>query len=283
MVTEERRGSAAETGLLDRLVDGIWQESTHLETILVVHAYTSLRHALARTLQHYGYRALEASSREQALRLLREERPEAILLDRALRENDGIALALEIAHRADLSDIPVLAIASDRVTDEDLRAHGFREALVMPIEQKDLLAAVDRALDPARRRAGAMRRQAEEEQCRLALEDRLKPEHLTLFSRFPTSTRIELRPGSEATIRSLSARLAAFGIQPEIEMESGALLLRYEVSIAEALSLDSESPVADLATALGAAFPELASRPEALLYRIRSLESEYRRLLRMAS
>lgn len=283
MGTEERRGTAAESGLMDRLVDGIWEESTRLEAVLVVHAYTSLRHALARTLQYYGYRTFEASSREQALRLIREERPDVILLDRALGENDGIALAVELDHRTELGGIPVLAITSDRVPEETLRAHGFREALVMPVEQKDLLAAVDRALEPARRAARGLQLEPADEQCRLPLEDGLRAEHISLFFHFSATSRMELRAGSEMEIRTLSARLAALGIQPEIQLENGELLLRYEVTIAEALSLGSADPVDELAPSLCAAYPELTARPDALRRRLAELEAEYRRLQRMAS
>ena len=54
---------------IDPMVDAIWEHSTRIETILVVHVYACLREALVRTLEHYGYRALEAANREQALRV----------------------------------------------------------------------------------------------------------------------------------------------------------------------------------------------------------------------
>jgi CheY-like chemotaxis protein len=283
-MAQEERDSALSGYGVDELVEGIWEESTRLETVLVVHGYDSLREALARTLQHYGYRSLEASSREQALRLTRSERPAVILLDLALGDADGPALAAELAGRPESRGIPLLALTSDVLSDEARRRHGLREALVMPVEQKDLLAALDRALEPARRRAsGNLRLEPSDEQCRLPLEDRLRSEHLSLFFRFPTSTRVELHPGSEMLVRGLSARLAALGVQPEVELDGGDLLLRYELSIADALSLESADSAAELFTALREAFPELAARPEALRRRIGELQSEYRRLQRLAS
>jgi CheY-like chemotaxis protein len=283
MVQQERDPTAA--GMhLDELVEGIWEESTRLETVLVVHGYDSLREALARTLQHYGYRASEAASREQALRVVRGDRPDLILLDLALGDNDGLALASELASRPESRGIPVLALTSDVLPPEALRLYGLREALVMPIEQRDLLASLDRALESARRRAtGNLRLEPADEQCRLPLEDRLRSEHLSLFFRFPTSTRIELLPGTEIRIRSLSARLNELGVRPEVHVEGADLLLRYDLTIADALSLDSPDPTEDLFASLCESYPELATRPEALRRRIAELEAEYRRLQRLAS
>lgn len=269
---------------VDELVDGIWEESTRLETVLVVHGYASLREALARTLQHYGYRALEASSREQALRIVRTERPSVVLLDLTLGGDDGVALALDLATRPDGRGVPVLALASDVLPEEFLRRYALREALVMPIEQRDLLAALDRALEPARRRTGTnLRLEPADEQCRLPLEDRMRSEHLSLFFRFPVTSRIQLLPGNEMLVRSLSGRLDALGIHPEVRMDAGELLLAYELTIADALSLGFEDPVGELIRALTEACPELATRPEALRRRIAELEAEYRRLQRIAS
>lgn len=282
MPQDERRGRPAHE--LNALVEGIWEESTRLETVLVVHGYDSLREALARTLQHYGYRPLEASSREQALRVMRAERPEVILLDLALGERDGPALAAELSRRPETRDVPVLALASDFPSEETLRAYGLLDVLVMPIEQRDLLAALDRALEPARRRTGGnLRLEPADEQCRLPLEDRLRSEHLSLFFRLPVTSRIELLPGNEVLVRSLSGRLGALGIQPEIEMADGHLLLRYELTIADALALGFEDAEEELFRALCEAFPELAARPETLRRRVGELQREYRRLQRLAS
>lgn len=283
MAQEERSPGTAAYGM-DELVEGIWEESTRLETVLIVHGYDSLREALARTLQHYGYRALEASTREQALRVVRRERPGVVLLDLALGEDDGPALAAELSGRAETHGIPLLALSSDVVPPEVLGLYGLREALVMPVEQRDLLAGLDRALEPARRRAsGNLRLEPADEQCRLALEDRLRSEHLSLFFRFRVTTRIQLHPENEVLIRALATRLAALGSPPEIRVEGGELVLDYELTIADALSLETSNPAGDLFAALCEAFPELATRPEALRRRIDDLESEYRRLQRIAS
>lgn len=283
-MSHEERGTGLAVGGLDEWVDGIWEEATALEAVLVVHDYASLREALARTLAHYGYRASAVASREQALRALRSERPDVILLDMALAESDGAALALELAARPEWREIPVLALTSDRLGTEALRRFGFREELVMPVEQKQLLAAVDRALEPARRRTAAhLWLERANEQCRLPLEDQLRCEHLTLFFRFAAATRVEFRPGNEILIRRLTKGLAELGIHPDLETEGEELVIRYELTIADALSLDAPDPVEELVASLGAAFPELATRPEVLRQRVVELREDFRRLHRLAS
>jgi CheY-like chemotaxis protein len=280
---ENERNHAA-SSRLDELVGAIWEESTRLETVLVVHGYASLREALVRTLEHYGYRALEASSREQAVRVARRERPDLVLVDLALGENDAPALAAMFAARPETWGMPVVALSSDVVPPEALRLHGFRDAVVMPVEQRDLLAALDRALDASRRRRReGLRLERSDEQCRLPLEDRLRSEHLSLFFRFATSTRIELRPAHEPLILGVASRLEALGIHPDIRLEDGELVLQYELTIADALSLGTVDPAEELFAALVQAFPELATRPDALRRRIGMLEAEFRRLQRLAS
>jgi CheY-like chemotaxis protein len=207
-----------------------------------------------------------------------------ILLDVALGETDGASLAQELSTRPDWRDIPVIALTSDGLDEEVLRMHGFRDELVMPVEQKELLGALDRILENGRRAAAAhLQREGQEEQCRLPLEDRLSCEHLTLFSRVPVVTRVKFRPGNEMRVRRLSKGLGELGVHPELEMEGDDLVLRYELSLADALALEAPAPEDELFTALTAAYPELSTRPEALRRRLGELQDEFRRLHRLAS
>ena len=281
---DEMRGLDPADPPIDHLVHGIWEESTRLETVLVVHGYPSLREALVRTLEHYGYRAVEASTREQAIRVARRERIDLVLLDFDLGTADGPALAGEIASRAETRDVPVIALSSDTMAGGGPLLPPFQEVLAMPVEQKDLLAALDRSLEAARRRSRAgLLLEARDEQCRLPLEDRLRSEHLSLFFRYPVRTRIELLPANEGRIHDLSGQLAELAIHPEIRMEAGDLVLLYELSIADAFALGTRNPIEELFLSLVEAFPELGTRPDALRRRLTLLESEYRRLQRIAS
>lgn len=281
---DEERSLNPAGSRLDDLIQGIWEESTRLETVLVVHGYPSLREALVRTLEHYGYRTLQASTREQALRVARRERLDLVLLDFELGENERLPLTETLARQAATHEIPVLGLSSDIVPNDALEHYGLREVLVMPVEQKDLLAALDRALAFSRRQGRmVVRIEPGDEQCRLSLEDRLRSNHLSLFFRFPARRRIRPSPENGGLIEDLSAKLAALGILPEIRIKGGDLLLLYDATIADALALGLDEPVEELFLALVDAFPELAAEPDALRRRLATLEGEYRRLQRIAS
>lgn len=270
---------------LNDLAEGVWEESARLETVLVVHGYPSLREALVRTLVHYGYRAVEAPDREQALRIVLGERIDLVLLDIDLHGGEGVALAAELAARPETRHVPVVGLSSEVIPRDAPQLGSFRLALGMPVEQKDLLAALDRCLNAGRSQGGGrLKLESSDEQCHLPLEDRLRCDHLSLFFRFPVSSRIELRPDSEPRIHALTARLAALAIHPEITVEGGGLLLQYELTIADALTLGiAEEAMDQLFSSLVAAFPELSVRPEELRRRLVTLEAEYRRLQRVAS
>lgn len=271
--------------LRDDLLELIWEEATALETVLVVHSHASLRGALARTLEQYGYRVLEAADGEAAVEAAREERPEVVVLDLALRDAAGRAIAMEIALHPATRRSAILALSSEVIPPETLRRCGIAEALLMPAEREELLAALDRALERSRRPVPeGPRLEPEEEQCRLELGDRLRSEHLTLRFRFPAHTRVELLPENEGWIRDFAARLERLGLGVEMRVEGPELVLSYTPSLADALALGYNAGVPDeLAQALRAAFPELRAEGEALERRVRALEAEYQRLQRMAS
>lgn len=273
-------GSAPE----DELLDALWREGSRLETILVVHSHDSLREALAWTLEHYGYRTVEAGSREEAVELARREQPALVLLDLARGRPAGAEIAADIAGDPSTRHIPILALSSDTASSEALGTWGIREALLMPVEQEELLAAIDRALEPGRRPAYPVLHEGEAWQCTLELGDRLRSEHLTLGFRFPASARIEILPANNELIRGFLRRLAELGIQTEIRVDGSELVLAYEVTIAEALVIGYNEVAPDeLFFALSDAFPELGREPEALRRRIARLEGEYRRVQRIAS
>lgn len=80
-------------------------------TILVVENDHGLRSLLADVLELEGYRVLEASDGIRAVRLLAEERVDAVLLDIRLDLEDGIALGQEL--RFQWPDLPIAFMSGD--------------------------------------------------------------------------------------------------------------------------------------------------------------------------
>jgi diguanylate cyclase (GGDEF)-like protein len=120
--------------------------------ILVVDAGSVNRRFVAALLRNHGHRPLEASRREEALRLARAERPELVVADVQLAEGDIIELVLDLRAEAVPQRIVLRAggelEAQARAVARILGA-GF---IAKPANPQALLAALERALaDPALR------------------------------------------------------------------------------------------------------------------------------------
>lgn len=100
-----------------------------------------------------GYRISEAASVEQALELLRQEKPDLLLLD--IRLGDGSGLDVIRAVRADpaFDQVPALAITAQAMKDDESRflAAGFDAYLSKPIDTRRLPQVVERFLREGRK------------------------------------------------------------------------------------------------------------------------------------
>lgn len=252
------------------------------ERLLVVHSYRSLREAIAQTLRHHGYEVLESAGAADAALLVGEREPGLVLMELAAGSESHGADAAAVASAAREVGVPVVGLASHPLDEGEIEQLGAGEILVMPVEQRGLLAAVERLLEPA---GGLMGRGTvdDDPQWRLALEDRLEAEHLTLSFTYPDATRIPLTPANACRVRTFASRLTAMGIEPELRIEGADLLFRYEVTIADAFLLEDEEAEERLHDRLVAAFPQLRKRTDALRERLGSLSAELRQLQRIAS
>ena len=99
------------------------------------------------------YRISEAVSVEQALALLRDERPDLLLLD--IRLGDGSGLDVIRSVRADpaFDRVPVLAITAQAMKDDESRflAAGFDGYLSKPINTRRLPEVVARFIREGRK------------------------------------------------------------------------------------------------------------------------------------
>jgi len=119
--------------------------------ILVVDDERAIRRFLGLTLEAHGYRVLDATSGEQALRLIASERPDLVVLDLGLPDLDGVEV---ITRTREWSDVPIVVLSvRDRETDK-VRAldSGADDYLTKPFGQDELLARLRVAL---RRSAGS--------------------------------------------------------------------------------------------------------------------------------
>jgi DNA-binding NtrC family response regulator len=99
-----------------------------------------------------GFRAVCASSRQHLIECLDAQQPAAIVLDYDLERRDsddshGTALLEDTCRRA--SDTPVIVVSSTHSLRQAVVAmqHGAAEYLTKPLNEDELLAAVERAVD----------------------------------------------------------------------------------------------------------------------------------------
>ncbi len=78
------------------------------KTLLLVDDDPILRDSLGVLLGHQGYRILTAADGEEGLRLVREKRPDLIILDVALPGMDGFRVATLVKSDPALEKIPII-------------------------------------------------------------------------------------------------------------------------------------------------------------------------------
>lgn len=119
-------------------------------TILIAEDDDDLRSLLAGVLDHEGYRVLEAADGVRTVRLLAQERVDAVLLDVRLDLEDGVALAREL--RLDWPDLPIAFMSGDSAIPEVMqRAVGVTDVFLSKSFTPDKLTAAVEALLGRRR------------------------------------------------------------------------------------------------------------------------------------
>jgi PAS domain S-box-containing protein len=131
--------------------------------VLNVDDYEAGRYATSRVLRQAGFEVVDAATGEEALRLVRSEEPDLVLLDVNLPDLDGFEVCRRIKTAPETSTIPVLYLSAayrtpeHRVQGLDLGADGY---LTQPVEPRELVATVN-ALLRAREVQAAVRESEE--------------------------------------------------------------------------------------------------------------------------
>jgi two-component system phosphate regulon response regulator PhoB len=120
--------------------------------ILVVEDEPAVQELMRYTLEQAGMTAFTASSAEDALALLRDELPDAVLIDWMLPNKSGLVLARELRETTRTADLPLIMVTArgeeaDRVKGLD---QGADDYVVKPFSPRELIARIQAVL---RRRA----------------------------------------------------------------------------------------------------------------------------------
>ena len=114
-------------------------------TILVVDDEPQIRRVMRTTLSSNGYTVVEAKSGEEALDLIRKERPELVLLDVNMPGMSGLEVCREIRDQSDIAIIMLTVRNTERDKVLALDA-GADDYVVKPFGIEELLARIRAAL-----------------------------------------------------------------------------------------------------------------------------------------
>src|SRR5262249_18547254 len=111
-------------------------------TVLVVEDHDDSRELIAGVLESAGARVLAVGTAQEAVDLATDVRPDVLLADLGLPDEDGYVLLTRI--RAKFPEIPALALtAYARAIDRDRAlAAGFRQHVIKPVDPKQFLELI---------------------------------------------------------------------------------------------------------------------------------------------
>lgn len=116
--------------------------------VLVVDDELSIREFMMSILSD-KYEVLCAASGLEAVRLVRAERPDVILLDILMPGNDGIACLQELRTHPETANLPVLMVTAFNEPDARVRAFtaGADDFISKPFQPDELIARIDSKLN----------------------------------------------------------------------------------------------------------------------------------------
>ena len=115
-----------------------------IKNILVVDDSPTDRKYLADLLGKSGYLVATADSAEQALAMVKQQRPDLVLMDVVMPGQNGYQATRTLSKDGSTKDIPVIIVTTkgqetDRVWG---MRQGARDYIVKPVSQADLLAKI---------------------------------------------------------------------------------------------------------------------------------------------
>ena len=115
---------------------------------LVVEDFEDSRFMMRRLLEMAGYRVLEATDGEEAVKLAVQKKPALILMDLSLPRMDGLSATRRIRRRKRFAKLPIVAVSAydSPESRKEALAAGCDEYLAKPIDFDQLNLVVNRFL-----------------------------------------------------------------------------------------------------------------------------------------
>jgi two-component system, cell cycle response regulator DivK len=124
------------------------QTQEEIATVLLVEDTEDNRFMMRRLLEMAGYRVVEATNGEEAVRLAQSEEPHLILMDLSLPVIDGLAATRAIRKLNGLGETPIVAVSAHDTSDfqADALAAGCDSYITKPIDFSQLEVLIARLL-----------------------------------------------------------------------------------------------------------------------------------------
>ncbi|HEX6926823.1 MAG TPA: response regulator [Longimicrobiaceae bacterium] len=119
--------------------------------ILVAEDHLDSRDALKTLLEAVGYRVEVATDGRQAVTKAVEKHPALILMDMMMPEMDGFEATRMLRRRADMKDVPIVALTALDGARENVLAAGCDDYVTKPIDMPAFLEKLERWLSTGRR------------------------------------------------------------------------------------------------------------------------------------
>jgi signal transduction histidine kinase/CheY-like chemotaxis protein len=133
----------------EALLSALEEAAPGLRSVLVVDDDPEVLQLFARMLSAdpRGYRILQASSGPRALSILRERRPDAMILDLVMPETDGIQVLKEKSDDPTICGIPVVIVSAKDPSTEPIASHSLSVTRADGLSAAELLAFVRMVTD----------------------------------------------------------------------------------------------------------------------------------------
>jgi two-component system cell cycle response regulator DivK len=119
-----------------------------MKRILIVEDKPSSRELLRTVLEQLGYAVIEARDGDEALRQVRQQPPDLVLMDLQMPARNGYDVLQEIRKDPGLARLPVVAVTANAMPgdQEKVLAAGFTGYIAKPVALAHLRSEVNRIL-----------------------------------------------------------------------------------------------------------------------------------------
>jgi len=116
--------------------------------VLVADDSATIQKVVELTLGRVGVELVKARSADEALRKVKEQRPDLMLIDHTMPDRSGKDLCVALRKDSKLKDVPIILMAgaSQPVDAADMRRIGFTDVVTKPFDSQTLIGKVKQLL-----------------------------------------------------------------------------------------------------------------------------------------